>query len=87
MNLFVLTIASFAFATAVQMTRGKYLNFKPFSCKFCLSFWFAFISLLCVAHTVAFAFINGLFVAGAVHFIKIIEDKFLSGGANYDIDK
>lgn len=79
--LLIIPLAAYGFGIAIQMLRGKYLNFKPFDCKFCLSFWFSSIVYL---YMVLFGidkytnvFIYGLFVACIANFLKLIEDKII----------
>lgn len=75
--------AAYAFSLAFQMIRGNYLNFKPFNCRFCMSFWFAFIVNFIINHSiqnsVEISFLSALAIAGVCNFLKLIEEK-LEGG-------
>ena len=86
-----LILASFGFATAVQMSIGtlklsKYTNYKPFTCKFCLSFWFAFIMLLIMKQNIMTSFMFGLTCAGVCHFLKLFEDRLTDNSNNSKIN-
>ena len=72
----IISIASFSFATAIQMLRGNFINFKPFNCKFCLSFWFSTIVFFYnnpydVIQNIVLSFA----VSGVCYIIKLIEDR------------
>jgi len=77
----ILLFAAYGFATAVQLSRGPYLNFKPFNCKFCLSFWFS-LFVIFVFYTTGtlrdaaiYSIIHAFAIAGGVAVIKVVEDK------------
>jgi hypothetical protein len=74
-EIIIFAFASYAFANAVQMIRGTHLNFKPFSCRFCLSWWFSFIYFLFFTLNFIKAVIMGLSVSGIVYLITQIEDR------------
>lgn len=71
----MLTLSAYGFHTAVQMLRGEYLNWKPFNCKLCLSFWFALFYVLIFKLSIANLLIIPLGVAGFVYLIGLIEDR------------
>lgn len=71
----LLSFAAYAFYTAVQMIRGEYLNFKPFNCKLCLSYWFTLAYIIIFDFTIMNIILIPLAVSGIVYFIGLIEDR------------
>lgn len=79
MNEFIIvTLAAYGFYTAVQMLRGKYLNFKPFNCKLCLSFYFTILYIAIFSFTLPKIAILPFAVSGTVYFIGIIENRLIN---------
>ena len=76
-QLIIIPLSAYSFATAVQMSRGVYLNFKPFNCKFCLSFWFSLFAYIILGTSVIYSILCAFYVAFVAHFLKILEDKLL----------
>lgn len=79
-EIFMVSTAGYALYHAIQMLRGRKLNFKPFNCCLCITFWLALFYILLVnypfiniIHTIIFP----LSVSGISYFIKIIEDKLI----------
>jgi len=76
--LIVLVFASYGFAIGVQMLRGKYLNFKPFSCIACLSFWFSLVWLLIIGRNIFDSATYALAVTCITYFMSLIDSKLRS---------
>lgn len=75
-----LSLASYAFATAVRMSIGTlewdvYFDWKPFNCKFCLSFWFALIAMIICGQRVISSVLYAFASTCLCHFIKLFEDR------------
>lgn len=79
-NILIISLAAYGFATSVQMLRGTYLNFKPFNCKFCMSFWSSLIYLYFLNFTINQIILYPFFVACIANFLKLIEDKIIGDG-------
>ena len=79
--LLIIPLAAYCFGTVIQMLRGNYLNFKPFNCKSCTSFWFSssmyLYMILFGIDKYTNVFIYGLFVFCIANFLKLIEDKII----------
>ena len=71
----ILALAGYGFATAVQMLRQDKLNFKPFNCYFCLSYWFSFLYILLFSFKINTIIIVPFAIACLSIFLKLIEDK------------
>jgi hypothetical protein len=76
-----LSFAAYAFATGIQMVRGKYWNFKPINCRMCMSFWATFIFLILFTKQMPLLdfiinlIITPLAVSGAVFLLTQIEER------------
>jgi len=83
---FIITLAVYGFYTAVQMLRGNHLNFKPFNCKLCISFWVTILYVAVFSFTLSKIVILPFAVSGAVYLIGIIEDRltYYKEGATKD---
>lgn len=74
-RLLILAISSYGFASAVIAIKGRYLDFKPFNCKFCLSFWFSLAVSLSYGFTLLDSIVASFFTASVSVFLKILEEK------------
>lgn len=72
-DLIVLSISAFGFYHAIQVLRSSKLNFKPFNCKICLSFWYAIGSIVAYNFYIVKVIVISLFITGIVHIIGFIE--------------
>lgn len=75
-----LSLASYAFATAVRMSIGTfrwevYFDFKPFNCKFCLSFWFSFFAMIICGQKLIDSILYSFASTCLCHFMKLYEDR------------
>jgi hypothetical protein len=75
-----LALASYTFATAIRIGIGtfgwdKYFDFKPFNCKFCLSFWFALVALIICGQRLIDCILYALASTCLCHFMKLYEDR------------
>lgn len=74
----IVPLAAYGFGIAIQMLRGRYLNFKPFNCRACLGAWSSFaIYVLFDKCTYFDYFVYSLFVFCLANFLKLIEDKII----------
>lgn len=56
----------------------KWLDFKPFNCTVCLSFWSIFVSYLAANYFKEFSYIfEAIAIAGAGAYLSIIAKRFI----------
>jgi len=74
-SLLVVAVSSYGFAVAVQTLRGRHLEFKPFSCRLCLSWWFSFLYVLFTAKDLVSAVLYGFFSVFVSYMVGLLEPK------------
>jgi len=73
--LIVLGISAYGFYHAVNVLRGGKLNFKPFNCAICLSFWYSLIVILLIDFRLTNIIVMSLFAVGVTDIVKTITDR------------
>jgi hypothetical protein len=81
LSLFYMILGAYGFSTAVQILRGNYLNFKPFNCRFCLSYWYSLIYTALLFWGTKNFILNIIFIpfasSGCVYLITVLEEYLL----------
>lgn len=76
-NLLIIAISGYGFYHTVQVLRGNKLNFKPFNCAICLSFWYGIIIMIFLTFQlqVIKILVSALFIVGIVDIIKQLIER------------
>lgn len=90
---FILTcLSAYGFSVVVQMLRGVYLEYKPFNCKICLSFWYALVVFLNFGNNLLKSTFLAFAVVCIIYGMKMVEDRITmysseKGNNETDVDK
>ncbi len=68
--IFIYSLSSYGLYHTIQVIRGTKLNFKPFNCRVCITFWYMVILMIL---GVIKTFITVFAVIGTIQLISVLE--------------
>jgi len=74
-QLVILGISAYGFYHTIQILRGGRLNFKPFNCAVCLSFWYTLIVVMLSWYKLTSILVATMFAVAITDIIKSVIDS------------